>query len=259
MRSNEVPGRSGNWFDAFRRWLPGRDREGKAEASGTHPLPQQWLDLIEGIEDGDLPPALARRRRRTLSFPREVTRTGMNGRGHMMPEVGDASEDGHPCEAALEFRRLLRCWGMADEIPADVLDLCVSLAWIGKAVSRTDAVYEFREMGVDPNTWQIIAGMASEDEVARRAMSASVNASPDNRRGQELLLVRQSEAFRNAYDVVANAMSPSGGSTAASRRWVYLRTLADGMIRIELPKPVPPQVVNLAAARRRLRSEGQEA
>jgi len=258
MASNEAPMRSGTWLDAIRRWLPGRSRKEEADA-GTHPVPQEWLDLIEGIEEDDLPPALARRRRQTVSFSRETTRTGMSGRGYTMPEEGDASEDGHPCEAALEFRRLLRCWGMADEIPADVLDLCVSLAWIGKAVSRTEAVYQFREMGVDPNTWQIIAGMASEDEVARRAMAASLDAPPDSRRGQDLALVRQSEAFRSAYGAVASAMAHSSRSTAASRRWVYLRTLTDGMIKIDLPKPTSPQVVSLAAARRRLRAGTEDA
>jgi len=179
----------------------------------------------------------------------------MAGRDQFMPEEGDPSEDGHPCEAALEFRRILRCWGMADELPADVVDLCVSLAWIGKAVSRTEAVYEFREMGVDPNTWQIIAGMATEETVAKRALQAAALDPADSRRSQELALIRQTEAFKNAYETVARTLSPAAGSTPASRRWVYLRTITDGMIKIELPKP-PTQVVNLAEARRRKERRG---
>jgi len=245
------------WVRAFLRRLPWC---GSGAAVPEHPvaLPREWLRLIDDVEDDDASPALARRRRWAVSSSEGTRRAGMHGRGYTMPEEGDASEDGHPCESALEFRRLLRCWGMADEIPADVLDLCIALAWIGKAVSRTDAVYEFRDMGVDPNTWQIIAGMASEHEVAVRAMAVAMTGEPDSRRGPELAMVRQSEAFRNAYETVARAMEHVGSSTTASRRWTYLRTLADGVIKIELPKPTPPQVVSLAAARRRLRAETQD-
>lgn len=136
----------------------------------------------------------------------------------------DAAEDGHPCEAALELRRVLRVREIADDVPADVLDLCISIAWIGKAISRTEKVGDFLSSGVDPNTWQIIAAVGRDRSLAARVLETAMNAKAGTGMAPELAAIRRSEAFKTASDAVRRIV---GEATCAAhgRRWLRLGNL----------------------------------
>jgi len=182
----------------------------------------------------------------------------MRYRDQSQPDQGDASEDGHPCEAALELRRILLVSGQAAEIPADVLDLCISAAWIGKAVSRTARLREFLDMGIDPNTWQVIAAIGTDTSFARLALDASMHAPAAPGRGPELAAIRETEAFNAAFEAIANALASESGTSAAARRFVRLRSLSAGLVEIRQPPARGPEgVIDLRAERLRRRSAAQ--
>lgn len=120
----------------------------------------------------------------------------------------DASEDGHPCEAALEFRRVaIRC-GAADEVPVDALDLAVAYAWIGKVVSRTADVGSWVLAGADPNTWQMIRAMALDAEVRKAALASAKSGSPSAIFGEShLKKLRATKGFHIAFEQVSKTVA----------------------------------------------------
>jgi len=220
------------------------------------PLEERWM--LDVDDDGNLiiPPTLAREVAEAVPTKEGERRLDMSGSGANRPGSGDPSDGGHPCEAALEFRRVLRLWGYAMDLPADILDLCISIAWIGKAISRTEAMQDFREMGIDPHTWKMIPGMVARDEIAALALNASMHAPPELGRESDLAMVRQSEAFRIAHDAISRAVSPAHRTSAAAWRWARLREMSHGVIEVRPPR-LPPQVVDLEIIRRRRAAKAQ--
>lgn len=120
---------------------------------------------------------------------------------------GDPSEDGHPCEAALEFRRLSFRY-LHREVPADALDLAISLAWIGKAVSRTIEAPKWIEGGVDPNTWEMIRTLAIDADARRLALNTAINGEPVNVLAESLFRIRQSSGFKTSYEAGLKTLEP---------------------------------------------------
>ena len=111
---------------------------------------------------------------------------------------GDLAEDGHPCEAALQFRRTAIRLGVADEISGDALDLAVSFAWIGKAVSRTNVAAEWCVNGVDPNTYSVIALLGSTPALRRQALEIATGAPAMVGRERNLGRIRATSGFSAA-------------------------------------------------------------
>jgi len=129
----------------------------------------------------------------------------------------DPSEDGHPCEVALAMRLAVVRSRIVDEIPADVLDLAIQFAWIGKAVSRTVAINEWFLSGIDPNTREIVASMAV-DSVARQAALSHATGSPASPSMAEgLAAVRSCQAFAHAVKVVKSLCGPSPSASDVQR------------------------------------------
>jgi hypothetical protein len=116
--------------------------------------------------------------------------------------AGDAAEDGHPCEAALAFRNVAIRSNIADEIPADVLDMAIQFAWIGKAISRTMALNEWCLAGIDPNTREIVAAMALDSETRQVALNHALKAKAIIGLESGLASIRRSSAFIHASKIV---------------------------------------------------------
>lgn len=130
-----------------------------------------------------------------------------------LPPHGDPSEDGHPCEAALEFRRAaIRC-RVVDELPADVVDLATAYAWIGKAVSRTTACAAWLEAGADPNTWHGIRAMAAYPRARSLALSAAKSAEAAAGMERQLRAVRNSPGFKAACATMEAVAAGDPGET----------------------------------------------
>jgi hypothetical protein len=123
--------------------------------------------------------------------------------------AGDAAEDGHPCQVALAFRDVAIRSGIIDEIPADVLDLAIQFAWIGKAVSRTDCLNEWCLSGIDPNTREMVAAMSMDhlarETALRHALSGKAAAGLED----SLRIIRANQAFGHAIKVVQSVCRPS--------------------------------------------------
>src|SRR5690606_23036500 len=115
----------------------------------------------------------------------------------------ELSEDGHPCEVALEFRRLAITGGIASDISINSLDLAIAFAWAGKAISRTKKLDSWMQTGVDPNSWDIIRAMALDAEVRRDALSDARSCAPAKSFSRSLYLLRKSAAFQRAMTSVA--------------------------------------------------------
>lgn len=126
--------------------------------------------------------------------------------------AGDAAEDGHPCEVALAFRSAVIRSDIADEIPADVLDLAIQFAWIGKAVSRTVGLNEWCLSGIDPNTREMVAAMAMDSSTRQTAIHHAVKAAAAPGLEQSLRSIRSSQAFAQALRTL---QSVSGRSPSA--------------------------------------------
>lgn len=133
------------------------------------------------------------------------------------PKEGDVSEDGHPCEAALEFRRAAIRYGVIDEIPADVLDLAVAYAWIGKAVSRTAEAAAWQRQGIDPNTWQMVRAMASGKGTLAAAHAAATREAAAPGFQRELAILRASVAFSSACGQVEMSLFGDRRASVAFR------------------------------------------
>lgn len=169
---------------------------------------------------------------------------------------GDVSEDGHPCEAALEFRRAAIRFGAVDEVPADALDLAVSFAWIGKAVSRTVEAGAWVLAGTDPNTWQMIRAMAADSKTRKVACRVALSSPAAAFFGPELEALRACAAFRNA----AKQAEPAVSMTAKQEegRFAVLSSIARSLPGPELPcQPAnADNLVVLSAVRKRLAGTG---
>jgi hypothetical protein len=89
-----------------------------------------------------------------------------------------------------------------DEIPADVLDLAIQFAWIGKAVSRTDGLHEWCLSGIDPNTREIVAAMSLDSLARETAIKHAVKGLAASGLEDSLRSIRSSQAFGHALRVV---------------------------------------------------------
>lgn len=163
---------------------------------------------------------------------------------HIRLDDGDVSEDGHPCEAALEFRRAAVRYGVTEEVPADALDLAVSFAWIGKAVSRTAEADAWILAGADPNTWYMVRAMAVDAEVRRNAVAAAKKAAPAAGRECELKALRATVAFREACSRVGETVG-TGTSASQVERLAQLEGIAGRLPGPTIAVPFTSGVDNL--------------
>src|SRR5690606_21899889 len=115
---------------------------------------------------------------------------------------GDVAEDGHPCEAALQFRRSVVRMGIAEDVSADALDLAIAFAWIGKAVSRTDISAEWLLSGIDPNTFVVVPLLACSSDARKAALDIATRGKPSTGMERELGRLRASSAFQSAVSTV---------------------------------------------------------
>lgn len=115
---------------------------------------------------------------------------------------GDAAEDGHPCEAALQFRRAVIRMDVANEISSDALDLAIAFAWIGKAVSRSDVCAEWHVAGIDPNTYVIIPLLSSSGEARAEALRVATVGAPMTGYERDLARLRAGRGFIAAVQVM---------------------------------------------------------
>ncbi|MCS4089739.1 hypothetical protein [Rhizobium sp. BK176] len=116
--------------------------------------------------------------------------------------AGDAAEDGHPCEVAIAFKDVVIRSDIADEVPADVVDLAIQFAWIGKAVSRTEGLNEWCLSGIDPNTREMVAAMAMDSLARETAIQHAVKGKAALGLEDSLRSIRASQGFRHAIKVV---------------------------------------------------------
>lgn len=116
-------------------------------------------------------------------------------------------DDGHPCEAALEFRRTAICSGLTEELSADAIAFATSIAWIGKAISRTTDMHRWLSAGVDTNTWQFVRVIASDYHLVWIAVDTALNSPGKYGMSDELDQIRKSKGFISARDEVKQALS----------------------------------------------------
>ncbi len=132
-------------------------------------------------------------------------------------QVDSTSEDGHPCEVALEFRRTIIRQDIARDISADALDLAISFAWIGKAISRSGALAKWLLNKIDPNCEDFIRALASSDQMRRAALSDALTASATTGRDDELRTIRELQAFKQATQALRHVTSSSPKSVEVLR------------------------------------------
>ncbi len=125
-----------------------------------------------------------------------------------IPE-GDVSEDGHPCEAALQFRRAVVRMGVAEDISADALDLAISFAWIGKAISRTDMAAEWIISDIDPNTYLVVPLLSCSSDARRVALEIALRSKASFGLERELGKLRSASAFQGAVAAVKALSKPN--------------------------------------------------
>jgi hypothetical protein len=118
-----------------------------------------------------------------------------------IPE-GDVSEDGHPCETALQFRKAVFRMGVAEDISADALDLAIAFAWIGKAISRTDICAEWIVADLDPNTYLVIPLLSCSGSARRTALEIALKSKASLGMERELGRLRAASAFQSAVAAV---------------------------------------------------------
>lgn len=165
--------------------------------------------------------------------------------------AGDASEDGHPCEVALAFRTAVKFADVADEVPADILDLAIQFAWIGKAVSRTGHLGDWLRDGIDPNTREIVAAMAVDSRARQMAVLHAGKGAAAPRLEANLRAIRTSQAFVHAIRV-AGGLCGSSPAVADVIRLSRLAEFAAALPDTKRPAPKPPQasVLSLEAFRK---------
>jgi hypothetical protein len=143
-------------------------------------------------------------------------------------ETADPSEDGHPCEVAVALRLVAIRSNVVQEIPADVLDLAIQFAWIGKAVSRTVSITEWLSSGIDPNTREIVAAMAVDSVARQTALSHATGSRAAPAMADGLAAVRACQGFGQAVRVV-RALCGQNPPAADVRRLSSLSEIARGL------------------------------
>lgn len=113
----------------------------------------------------------------------------------------ELAEDGHPCEAALEFRRIAITRQIVDDISLNSLDLAISFAWAGKTISRTKKLSAWQQIGVDTNTWEMVRAMSIDTEIRRLALDDALYAGSASS-SNALDHLRKSSAFNRAMHSV---------------------------------------------------------
>lgn len=114
--------------------------------------------------------------------------------------LDEVAEDGHPSEAALEFRKQAIRLGIVKEISADAVDLAISWAWLGKAISRTKAATKWGVEGVDANTFEFVVALGKSHALRQTAINDATSAEAMPGRREELLKIRKLAGFLNAVN-----------------------------------------------------------
>lgn len=163
----------------------------------------------------------------------------------------DPSVDGHPCEAAIAFRDVVVRSDVTEEVPADVLDLAMQFAWLGKAVSRTTSLHQWFLSGIDPNTRDVIPAMAIDAHARAAALNQALTGDASPGMGDSLKSVRDCLAFKQAVKTVTglcNANPP----TADVMRLAVLCGISQRLGGVKrLAKPPEGEVVSFEAFRKR--------
>ncbi len=129
---------------------------------------------------------------------------------HRNPDIFDeVAEDGHPSEAALEFRKQAIRLGIVKEVSADAVDLAVSWAWLGKAISRTKASVRWGLEGIDANTFEFIVALGKSHALRATAIADATGAEALSGRREELLKIRKLGGFLNAVNQCQKAAGTS--------------------------------------------------
>ena len=117
------------------------------------------------------------------------------------------AEDGHPCESALEFRRIAIRNQIIEDVSVNGLDLAISFAWIGKAISRTVKLDAWKQTSVDPNTWEFVRAMALDLEVRRYALNDALSADALPNFAKALDHLRRSSSFLTAVTATQSTIT----------------------------------------------------
>lgn len=150
--------------------------------------------------------------------------------------INDIAHDGHPCEAAIEFRRIgIRSFA-CNEISADALDLAIAYAWISKAVSRTHESKKWLEYDIDPNTWQGIRAIAMKKDFRAYALNVAINGQHVQSYASDLDDIRQSKGFQNACNTVSATLGP----TKSAKDLLRVLELTEIAHKIEGPWELSP-------------------
>jgi hypothetical protein len=150
--------------------------------------------------------------------------------------VDSTAEDGHPCEAALEFRRSVIRADVAREISADALDLAISFAWIGKAISRSGALSKWLLSKIDPNCEDFVRALSSSDQIRRTALADALTAAPTHGREAELQQIRGLQGFKQAVQILGQIT----GASPDSKQVLRLSELH--LLALNLPGKQPKQI-----------------
>jgi hypothetical protein len=166
----------------------------------------------------------------------------------------DPSVDGHPCEAAIAFRDIVVRSDVTEEVPADVLDLCMQFAWLGKAVSRTGAIHQWFLSGIDPNTRDIIPAMAIDSHARGAALNQALTGEALPGMAESLRSVRECLAFKQAVKTVSGLCN-ANPATAEVMRLAVLCGISQRLSGVKrLAKPPAGEVVSFDAFRKRRKS-----
>ena len=114
----------------------------------------------------------------------------------------DPAVDGHPCEAAISFRNAIVKSEVSEEVPADVVDLAIHFAWIGKAITRTNHLKEWLASDIDPNTRDVITALSIDSFSRQKALSHAADGKAAFGMEASLKDIRQTKAFINAINTV---------------------------------------------------------
>ncbi len=154
------------------------------------------------------------------------------------------SEDGHPSEAAIEFRRAAIRMNVVREISADALDLAIAYAWIGKAISRTKSAAKWQIQGIDPNTYEFILAIASDTTLRETGIYDALTSEPARGRKSEIDFIRSLCGFQNAIASLKRSISGVANPKELSRMG-ELCFIAEKMLSRKKIKPRPISVDNV--------------
>lgn len=123
--------------------------------------------------------------------------------------LDEVAEDGHPSEAALEFRKQAIRLSIVKEVSADAVDLAISWAWLGKAISRTKASVRWGLEGIDANTFEFIVALGKSHALRAAAIADATGAEALSGRREELFKIRKLAGFLNAVNQCQRAAGAS--------------------------------------------------